>query len=308
MRDPGLREHRRAELQVGALVVVAFVALVWGVVWLAGTDIGGGGLRVVGQTSDAGQIASGARIFLLGVDVGSVGSVRIVDREVLIDLDIDYDGTLPSDTRGLIVPSGFLGSQMVQLQPGASDRPLSSGDTIPLVRVPDLQALVGDLGDQATNLIEEASNVLSEETARELRASSSALAGAMRELEGLVAEQRSTLDQLLSNLARASEGLAGATAGPELERTVARLDSLSAHLARAGSGLDSTSHSLASILGKIDEGEGTMGRLVNDEELYDKIAAAMENLQVASEEIALLSQDLRERPDRYLKGLKFSVF
>lgn len=308
MRDPGLREHRRAELQVGVLVVIAFVALVWGVVWLSGADIARRGLRVYGVTPDAGQVTSGARIFLLGVDVGSVGQVRIVDREVVVVLDIDYDGTLPADTRGLIMPSGFLGNQMVQLQPGSADATLATGDTIPLARVPDLQAMVGDLGDQATNLMEEATNVLSEETARELRASSNALAGAMRELQGMVSEQRETLDMLLANLNRASEGLAEATAGPELGRTVARLDSLSAQLASAGSGLDSTSHALASILTRIDEGEGTLGRLVTDEELYDKVAAAMENLQVASEEIALLSQDLRERPERYLKGLKFSVF
>ncbi len=308
MRDPGLREHRRAELQVGVLVVVAFAALIWGVVWLSGADIAGRGLRVFGVAADAGQIASGARIFLLGVDVGSVKQVRIADREVVITLDINYEGRLPADTRGLIMPSGFLGNQMVQLQPGSSDDTLAGGDTIPLQRVPDLQALVGDLGDQATNLMEEATNVLSEETAQELRGSSRALAEAMRELQGMVGEQRRTLDELLSNLSRASEGLADATSGPELSRTVARLDSLSGELAKAGSGLDSTSHALASILTKVDQGEGTLGRLVHDEELYDKVAAAMENLQVASEEIALLSQDLRERPERYLKGLKFSVF
>lgn len=308
MRDPGLREHRRAELQVGMLVVVALATLVWGIVWLSGADIAGPGLRVYGLTPDAGQITGGARIYLLGVDVGSVKRVRIADRRVVVTLDIDYEGTLPADTRGLIVPAGFLGNQMVRLQPGRADVPLASGDTIPLDRVPDLQALIGDVGDQATNLMEEAANVLSEETAREIRASSSALASAMRELQGMVSEQRQTLDRLLANLDRASEGLADATSGPELPRTVARLDSLSSHLARAGSGLDSTSHALASILARVDEGEGTLGRLVQDEELYDKVTAAMENLQVASEEIALLSQDLRERPDRYLKGMKFSVF
>lgn len=308
MRDPGLREHRRAELQVGALVVAAFVALVWGVVWLSGADLAGRGLRVFGVADDAGQMSPGARVYLLGVDVGAVRALRIEERRVLVTLDVDYAGTLPGDTRGLILPSGFLGTQMVRLEPGSSDRPLASGDTIPLQRVPDLQALAGDLGDQATHLMEEAANVLSRETAREIRASSSALASAMRELEGMVSEQRVTLDRLLANLDRASEGLADAAGGPELGRTVARLDSLSADLARAGSGLDSASRSLASILGKVDGGEGTLGRLVHDEELYDKVAAAMENLQVVSEELALLAQDVRERPERYLKGVKFSVF
>jgi hypothetical protein len=58
----------------------------------------------------------------------------------------------------------------------------------------------------------------------------------------------------------------------------------------------------------MDEGEGTLGLLVNDEELYVKISAAMENIQAATEEIALLTKDIRQRPERYLKGLKFEAF
>ena len=124
----------------------------------------------------------------------------------------------------------------------------------------------------------------------------------------MVRRERETLHELLSNLERTSDQLAGATAGPELERAVSRLDSLTARFSRAGSGLDSASHSLASVLDKMDRGTGTLGRLVNDEALYDRVTAAMENLQAASEEVALLSQDLRRNPERYLRGLKFSVF
>jgi hypothetical protein len=48
--------------------------------------------------------------------------------------------------------------------------------------------------------------------------------------------------------------------------------------------------------------------MVNDGELYDRLTAATENIQVASEEIALLTRDVRADPDKYLKDLKFSVF
>jgi hypothetical protein len=58
----------------------------------------------------------------------------------------------------------------------------------------------------------------------------------------------------------------------------------------------------------VDEGDGTLGRMVNDGELYDRLTSATENIQVASEEIALLTRDIREQPDKYLDNLKFSVF
>ena len=52
------------------------------------------------------------------------------------------------------------------------------------------------------------------------------------------------------------------------------------------------------ILVKINNGEGTMGMLVNNDSLYNA-------LQATSEDLDLLVEDLRVNPHRYLH---FSVF
>jgi phospholipid/cholesterol/gamma-HCH transport system substrate-binding protein len=57
--------------------------------------------------------------------------------------------------------------------------------------------------------------------------------------------------------------------------------------------LNRTSNQLASITDKIDKGEGTAGKLVNDKELYD-------NLNKSSFELQTLLKDLHEHPDRYV--------
>ena len=62
-----------------------------------------------------------------------------------------------------------------------------------------------------------------------------------------------------------------------VERTVASIDSLTARLKTAAVGLDSTSHNLASITGRLDAGEGTLGKLLTDERLYEDLRAAIEN-------------------------------
>jgi phospholipid/cholesterol/gamma-HCH transport system substrate-binding protein len=79
-------------------------------------------------------------------------------------------------------------------------------------------------------------------------------------------------------------------------------------LAAASDDLGSSSESLASILRKVDEGDGTLGKMVNDGELYDRLTAATENIQAATEEIALLTRDVRADPEKYLGSMKFSVF
>jgi hypothetical protein len=48
--------------------------------------------------------------------------------------------------------------------------------------------------------------------------------------------------------------------------------------------------------------------MVNDSSLYVSLTATLQNIEAASEEIALLTRDIRERPDHYTQGLKFSVF
>jgi hypothetical protein len=48
--------------------------------------------------------------------------------------------------------------------------------------------------------------------------------------------------------------------------------------------------------------------MMTDDELYEGLTETLENLRAASEEVAILMKDVRERPDRYLRDIKISVF
>ena len=51
--------------------------------------------------------------------------------------------------------------------------------------------------------------------------------------------------------------------------------------------------SLASVLGKIDRGDGTLGRMVNDTTLYAELNSTLR-------EIRSLTADIRENPKNYV--------
>lgn len=308
MRDPGLRDDRVSEFKVGLLVLISLAVLIVGVFWISNTRFGGPAMRLVGVAPEARQITADARVYFLGVDVGEVTEVRLRERAVELSLAIFEEIRLPADSRGLIQPAGFLGTQMVQLVPGTSAELLASGDTIRLTGVPDVMALAGDLGDDASVVLERMQDVLSEQTVTEVRESSAAFRSAMGEIESLIRSERSAIRELIAGLNETSANLAGISGAPEVERTIARVDSLTGRLNAAAADLDSTSRHLASITARLDAGEGTLGKLLTDERLYDDLRATLENVQVASEEIALLTKDLREQPERYLKDLKVSVF
>lgn len=308
MRDPGLRSEHRAELQVGLLVLLAAAAVLAGVMWITGTDIGGERFQFTALAPDAAQVSSGARVYLHGVDVGSVSDVGLGDRGVVLGMDVSGDVEIPRDSRAVIEPSGFLGSQMVRLVPGGARETLSPGDTIAAGTGPSLQSVATRLGGRAEDVLDRTARILSDSTVRALQTGAGDLSGTLRELRRLVRAERETVGRLLESLNRTSDNLARATSGPEMERTLARLDSLTRELNRTSEGLTASSESLASILEKTDRGEGSLGKLVNDDRLYERVSAAAENLQAASEEVAALSKDIRQRPERYLEGIRFSVF
>lgn len=307
MRDPGVRRDRQLELQVGVLVLLALAALVLFITWITGTRFGGDVIHFYALAPASKGVNSGDVVVLYGVGVGSVSSVELHEGQVLIGLEVDYDGILPADTRArLSAPP--IGATTVQLLPGSSTVPLTDGDTIAVPPSVALTDRADSIGTQVTLVLERVEQVLATETVSDFRQAARSLSASMVELQDLIHSQRNNLAAVVSNLEETSAALAEATEGPELERSVASLDSLLLKLNAMGGGLDSAASSLASITHKMDTGVGSLGKLVNDEELYDRMTAALEALQVASEEIALITRDAREQPDKYLRQLRISVF
>jgi phospholipid/cholesterol/gamma-HCH transport system substrate-binding protein len=308
MRDPGLRDQYKTELQVGILLVVSFFALILGVAWISGRQPGGDRLVVYALAPEAAAVTQGTPITLLGVEVGSVRQIWLRQDHVGMELVVNFQGQLPRDTRAEIKTSGFLGANVLALVPGVSTELLASGDTITAAPTPGLNELAGTLGDQAGRVLEQTRMLLSDSLISDVHSAAGSLAAGMEDVRVLFEREAGTLQELIEALELAATKLAETATGPEVQRTLANIDTLTARLAAAGDDLDSGSQSLASILRKVDEGDGTLGKMVNDGELYDRLTAATENIQVASEEIALLTRDVRADPDRYLDGLKFSVF
>lgn len=304
MRDAGLRDRHQAELQVGLLVIVSLIVLFGGVLWISGVSlVGGDELTVYARSEDAAQIKTGDVVLYRGVRMGSVNSVRIANGGVVLTLDLrgEQADELPADTRAVLQPGGFLGTQKVLLVSGQADRRLASGDTIRARPAPQLTQVASSLSSDASSVLNRTRSLLSETTVTSVEQGTEDFAGTMEQIHELVREEQGSLRRLISHLDSVSARLEEASGGARMERTVASLDTLTTRLKATSGELEESSNSLSSILGKMDRGEGSLGKLVNDERLYERARDAVVNLQRASEEIAALSADIRERPGRYLK-------
>ncbi|WP_419948525.1 MlaD family protein [Candidatus Palauibacter sp.] len=307
MRDPGLRD-RGVEIRVGIFLILAAIVSVTGLFWIAGSPFRGPSIRIWGVVGDAGQITPDSPVILRGVEIGTVDEVGLEVERAVIGMTVSTRIPLPADTRGTVMPSGFLGQQLVELLPGTGAAMLAEGDTISLDRATDLVSLASSLGDETGTLVERIESVLSEELAANVTAGSEALTRAMRELADLLESERSSIRGMLANVDTLSSRLAELAGEDQVDRTLANLDTLSSRLVGASEDFAATGQSLAEITRRLEAGEGTLGRLLTEDEVYDGVLATLETIRAASEEVALLLRDIRERPGRYLDDVKISVF
>ena len=79
-----------------------------------------------------------------------------------------------------------------------------------------------------------------------------------------------------------------------IDTSVTSFAQWSRNMERVSVKLETTTESLNAVLSRIQKGEGTLGKLVQDDRLYNHMDSLSMNLN-------LLVKDLRENPGRYVK-------
>lgn len=307
MRDPGLRD-RGSEVRVGMFVILAAIVSVAGLFWIAGSPFRGPTIQIWGVVANANRIATPSPVLLRGVEVGTVDDVTLEAERVVLAMTLSTRIRLPADTRGTIQPDGFLGQQLVELLPGTSARTLADGDTLMLDRRSDLTSLASTLGDEVGSLIDEMETLLAGGLGENVASGSEAFTLAMQELAGILEAERESMGNLLANMDTLSRRLAKMTGSEEVDRTLANLDTLSSRLTTASAEFSAAGRSLAGITRGLEDGDGTLGKLLREDAAHDRLLETLEMFRAAGEELSLLLRDVRERPDRYLTDFKVSVF
>jgi len=286
--------RRNVELQVGALVLVAAVILTLGLLFLKEFKFAMATWQVQVHCPEAARINEGAPLLLRGVEVGHLSGIELRQDGVMLTVDIEEGVSLPEDSR-FMVQQDFLGPTFMMVRPGLSETLLEDGAMLR----GESSAGLADILESAGNLMARLDSVslrldglladrrldgLVEDLgagARDLRAMAASgresLPGLLGELEALAGELRGFVDETRGPLGETLEGLPG---------TTARLDSLLADLEEASVGLKSAARQL-------ETGQGTVGRLVQEDEIYLRLESTLDGLD------SLLA-DIKADPQRYL--------
>jgi virulence factor Mce-like protein len=123
-----MRTWKLAALAVVAAAVTSSCGIIGGG--------GGSGKSYSAVFQRAIQVFPGVGVRVLGVNVGTVDSIKPVDNGVQVNFTIsDSDTKIPEDVQAVIAPQSLLGERFVQLFPAYTGGPeLAPGSTIPLSR------------------------------------------------------------------------------------------------------------------------------------------------------------------------------
>lgn len=294
-----LRRPRDRTLWVGLFVLAGVAAVL--ITLFTATNPGTFRRRytVAGITTDAAGLRKGDAVRMRGVNIGRVLGFKILPEGVALDLEIEGKYEIPSDSRFILTTSNIMGDMVVEILPGESPAPLRRGESL---QGGSSQPLVGQLGDiagEASSALERIQALLSQKTVANVEESTAQLSKLLAELTALISEERAEINALTRSLSRSAKGIERAT-GPELDRSIKRLDTLTARLDELSVSLERTASSAEAILGRIERGEGLLGRMSKDDSLYTNANQAVLNLGKAAADLSRLTEDIQRNPKRYI--------
>ena len=291
------------EVKTGILVLLGILAVIMGYSYLKSSSIFDNTRTFYAVYDHVGGLQTGTQVSLNGLVVGNVTGIRFKDTsgKLLVTFSINNDFEFSKNSSVELYDTGIIGGKGLQIMPAFDGAPIAqSGDTLRSGTRPGLTELVqekltplqmkveGAFTD-ADSLLTNINSLLDDQTKLELQQSIAGLNSLIRSFQGSATK----LNQLLEDN---SEELDSSI--KNVNTITSNFSKISDSLAKAGLAktleeLQTTVSNLNSVLEKIENGEGSLGKLAANDELYN-------NLNEASRELDLLLQDFRLNPKRYV--------
>ena len=120
-----------------------------------------------------------------------------------------------------------------------------------------------------------------------------------KDVQELISKRKHDIDSMIVSMSNVAQNFDQLTEGnkAEVDSMITSLKNASSELEKLSKGLNKTTLSLNDILEKINEGSGTLGKMINDESLYTNMDSLSFNLNE-------LVKNIQKDPKRYLKHMR----
>ncbi len=293
-------EYKSLEIRVGFTVFVASLILIVGLMWFQGFKVGRGTYQIHAAFPMVGGIGPGDKVNLNGVEMGSVKRVQLRERDVLLTMDISRRARIPDDSRIVLQTVGIMGERIITVLLGTSEKFLEPGATMQGVYEPGITealAFLGNIMDDLTELTKDMQKIAGTLTqGNKLKGIVDNLAEISGRLRALIERDAPGFESGVQSFRRSAE-----TMDKLLARNEGNIDTLMTSFAEASKDfpelvkrMRAVTDELAEITNSLQKNDNTLGALMSDRALMDKLEKAVKDLDD-------LVTDVKANPKKYLK-------
>ena len=233
------------------------------------------------------------------------------DGQIRTEFKIKKEYEIPSNTVARIMSADLLGSKIIVFNLGNSTTLANDGDPLTsdvqqnlMEKVEPLQKKVENIAARMDSVLVAVNAILDKDFQKDVKRSVHSISVTMKNIEGITGEVNGLLGTEKARLGRIMANLESITVnfknnGKKLDHIMNNLDNVSDQMAKIEikSTVDKANQAMQDvqdITNKINNGDGSISLLLNDDKLYN-------NLNSASEELDNLIKDVKNHPGKYIR-------
>ncbi|HIZ86435.1 MAG TPA: MCE family protein [Candidatus Coprenecus stercoravium] len=296
----------RKEVKIGIFAVIIIAAALFMIEFLKGKDLfhKNNTYYIIYPSVDG--ISVSTVVTVGGFQAGTVTDLKYnrSTMDYTVETSISRDFDIPRDSYMEIYSSDILGTKKIRVVKGGAAVMASSGDTLRGNTVDDMTAsvisalkpalnrldtLLGGLNRTITSVNSILDNGGRQDISQAVERINRS-AGELCAVTGMLRSKSPDISGIIDNLSSISESLD--SAAKPLSGTLRNTEAITASLMEAGIG--ETADSLRSLVIKLQNTDGSIGKLINDDTLYNTLTSLANDLDS-------LIKGIKEDPKKYIK-------
>lgn len=304
------------ETKVGILAVFSIALLIIGYNFLKGNSIFKDETVLYARYSRVDGLSVSKPVLINGFQIGRVGGLKLMpDGIIIATLSIAGKYDIPKNSIARLESTDLLGGKAIVMELGNGNVYAKDGDTLNANVSKSLMETVQPVQKKAELIIAKMDSILTSVNSilnpnfqKNVNKSFSSIAGTLASLEqtsikvdNLVGSEGSRISAIFKNLEDITGNLKNNNA--QINSILANINNVTDKFAAMNfkQTLDNANKAVADLqtsINRINNGQGSLGKLIYDEGLYNNLSNASKNLDN-------LMIDLKANPKRYVH---FSVF
>lgn len=298
------------ELKIGVFAVTVLVVSFFMINYLRGEDILDREIEVTSRFETVEGLVASAPVYIKGYKAGKVSEVSYDPQteDFKVTCAISKDFRIPSDSRMTIYSVDIMGGKGVKIDLGSSSSQAADGDMLaPAFEAGLMDGLAAGIGPLMENLnglldslnvtVAGVNRMLSDGNQEHISSMLAHLEDTMADLEKLssaVGGKSEDIEAVIDNVSALSSRFGGIA--DQVDTTLAGVSSIVGKV--NGTDIEGLVSSLRNLLDNINDPEGTVGRLMSDDSVYNSV----DSLLVDIDELV---RKIQENPKKYIR---ISVF